>query len=120
MSATSQPLPLARRILTDALGVRRPGDQFTRNLAGRIGELEQAIRATVTVMDVLSAGDSDPALTLARRLLADVIAPVPPSLAIDRNYVRTLAARIGELQQAMQSAVTVMDQLGSEQPGDGQ
>lgn len=106
-------LPLVRRILTDALETRRPGDLFPRNLAGRIGELEQAIAAAVTVMDELSTDDSDPLEDLAQRILADVIAPVPPSLAIDRNYVRTLAARAGALQQAMRAALTVMDQLGS-------
>ncbi|MET7619023.1 hypothetical protein [Streptomyces sp. NPDC005408] len=102
-------LSLVRRILTDALETRRAGDQFVRNLAGRIGELEQAIAAAVTVMDELSAGDSDPGLALAQRILADVIAPVPPSLAIDRNYVRTLAARVGALQQAMRAALTVLE-----------
>lgn len=114
MSAASQAAPLVRRILTDALETRRAGDMFPRNLAGRIGELEQAIAAAVTVMDELSGDDSDPAQTLAQRILADAIAPVPPSLAIDRNYVRTLAARIGALQQAMRAALTVMDQLGTE------
>lgn len=103
-------VPLVRRILTDALETRRAGDMFPRNLAGRIGELEQAIAAAVTVMDELSTGDSDPLEALAQRILADVIAPVPPSLAIDRNYVRTMAARVGALQQAMRAALTVMDQ----------
>lgn len=107
-------LSLARRILTEALETQRSGDFFVKDLAGRIGHFRQAIRAAVTVMDAQFAGEAEIALSLARRILADAIAPTPPSLAIDRNYVRTLAERVGELQQAMRSAMTVMDELAGD------
>jgi hypothetical protein len=54
------------------------------------------------------------ALTLARRILTDALASRTPAHA----YVRDLAGRIGELQQAITSAVTVLDTLGGTEPGE--
>lgn len=50
-------LVLARRILTDAVGAQRTPTTAVRILAARVGELEQAIRAAVAVIDELATGE---------------------------------------------------------------
>lgn len=66
----------------------------------------------------MSAPDAQTlALQLARRILTDALvnADERPS---DIGFVRTLAGRIGELQQAIRSALMVMDQLAPDESGD--
>lgn len=66
----------------------------------------------------MSAPDASTlALTLVRKLLVDALNAPTDGPAPDIGFVRTLAGRIGELQQAMRSAVTVMDQLAPGETG---
>ncbi|WP_406306293.1 hypothetical protein OHA61_34270 [Streptomyces sp. NBC_00885] len=51
-------LLLARRILTDAVDVQTKPTTAVRILAARVGELEQAIRAAVAVIDELATEET--------------------------------------------------------------
>lgn len=52
------------------------------------------------------------ALALVRQLLADTLAAQPKG---QMAFVRDLAGRVGELQQTMRAAITVIDRAGVEQ-----
>jgi hypothetical protein len=51
------------------------------------------------------------ALALVRQLLADTLDAQPKG---QNAFVRDLAGRIGELQQTMRSAITIIDRAGGQ------
>ncbi|MEV5429257.1 hypothetical protein [Streptomyces sp. NPDC052701] len=65
MISETQALALAARILRGALPPAEPGRHridsgFVRNLGARIGELEQAIRAALAVLDAAEQSTPEP------------------------------------------------------------
>ena len=52
----TEAIALVQRLLTDSLADRAPHTTFVRDLAGRIGQLEQTMRSVLTILDHQAGG----------------------------------------------------------------
>lgn len=113
MISETQAFALARRILGDLL---ESGQQLNpqstgdpRNLSNRIGQLEQGITAAATVIGE-AAPEASRYAAIAERILSAVVVPLAPDpRRITDHFARTLAARIGALEQAARAALVVLE-----------
>ncbi|MFJ4631280.1 hypothetical protein [Streptomyces sp. NPDC088847] len=60
------------------------------------------------------------ALTLAERILRGALPPAGKSIADRDHLVRNLAARVGELEQALRSALSVIEAATTQAPEGGE
>ncbi|MGW6456670.1 hypothetical protein ACWF94_12230 [Streptomyces sp. NPDC055078] len=74
--------------------------------------MSKTVPSSAPEVDDLTASSLPPAaVALVRQILTDALTN-PDTRPSDMGFVRILAGRIGELQQTIRTALTVIDQLG--------